>query len=51
MSTELIDVERVCRLCLREDDGYCKMISIYGKPDLEKTILNCIQIEVDMSIY
>jgi hypothetical protein len=37
------DFEKVCRLCLREDDGRNKMISIFG---LEEIIKKCVQIEV-----
>lgn len=45
----IIDFEKVCRLCLRDDDGHSKMISIFEKPVLEETIRNCVQIEVLLS--
>lgn len=43
-----VDLEKVCRLCIREDDGQSKMISIYEQPDLEDIIKNCLQIEVNL---
>lgn len=51
MAPLLIDFEKVCRLCLREDDGYCKMTSIYEQYDLEETIRKCVQIEVNVFSY
>jgi hypothetical protein len=42
----LIDFDKVCRLCLRDDDGNSKMVSIFEKPVLEETIKDCVQIEV-----
>lgn len=52
MNTDvMIDIEKVCRLCLREDDGCTKMISINGNRQLVKVIQNCLQIEVGISVY
>lgn len=46
MAPEFIDIEKVCRLCLREDDGRCKMTSMYQQPELDYIIQKCVQIEV-----
>lgn len=46
MAPEFIDIEKVCRLCLREDDGRCKMTSMYQQPELDYLIQKCVQIEV-----
>lgn len=48
MTRLIIDFEKVCRLCLRDDDGQSKMISIFEKPHLEETIRKCVQIEVSI---
>lgn len=42
-----INVDKVCRLCLREDDGTFQMTSLYDRLDLEETIRKCVQIEVN----
>lgn len=44
----IIDFEKVCRLCLRDDDENSKMVSIFENPVLEETIRNCVQIEVNI---
>ncbi|KAE9542638.1 hypothetical protein AGLY_002549 [Aphis glycines] len=46
MAPLIIDFEKVCRLCLRDDDENSKMVSIFENPVLEETIRNCVQIEV-----
>lgn len=46
MAPVIFDVDRVCRLCIREDDGQSKMTSIFEQPELEDIIKNCVQIEV-----
>lgn len=46
MAPLIIDFEKVCRLCLRDDDGQSKMISLFENPVLEETIKKCVQIEV-----
>jgi len=46
MAPLIIDFDKVCRLCLRDDDGNSKMVSIFEKPILEETIKDCVQIEV-----
>lgn len=46
MAPVIFDLDKVCRLCIREDDGQSKMTSIYEQPDLEDIIKNCVQIEV-----
>jgi len=51
MAPVLIDIEKVCRLCLREDDGHSKMTSIYERQDLEETIYKCVQIEVNILTF
>jgi len=48
MAPLVIDFEKVCRLCLRDDDGQSKMISIFEEPHLEETIKNCVQIDVSI---
>lgn len=44
-----IDLEKICRLCFREDDGTSKMVSLYEQPSLEETIQKCVQVEVILS--
>lgn len=51
MAPVLIDFEKVCRLCFRDDDGRSKMTSIYEQQDLEETIYKCVQIEVNPNTY
>lgn len=46
MAPLIIDFEKVCRLCLRDEDVNSKMVSIFENPVLEETIRNCVQIEV-----
>ncbi|VVC26530.1 Hypothetical protein CINCED_3A000939 [Cinara cedri] len=48
MAPVIFDIERVCRLCIREDDGQSKMTSIFEQPDLEDIIKNCVQIEISL---
>lgn len=48
MPPSVIDLEKVCRLCFREDNGLSKMTSIYEQQDLEETIKKCLQIEVNV---
>lgn len=50
MAPLLIDFEKVCRLCFREDDGHSEMTSLYERQDLEETIQRCVQIEVNFKI-
>lgn len=50
MAPEFIDIEKVCRLCLREDDGRCKMTSMYQQPELDYLIQKCVQIEVSVQL-
>jgi len=50
MAPIIIDFEKVCRLCFREDDGRSKMTSIYEQQDLEEIIYKCVQIEVSRSM-
>lgn len=50
MAPVLIDFEKVCRLCFREDDGHGEMTSLYERQDLEETIRRCVQIEVNFKI-
>ncbi|XP_050423549.1 zinc finger protein 235-like [Adelges cooleyi] len=45
----VVDVEKVCRLCFREDDGRSKMTSIFERHELEDTIRKCVQIEVSLN--
>ncbi|XP_050521795.1 zinc finger protein OZF-like [Daktulosphaira vitifoliae] len=44
----VVDVEKVCRLCFREDDGHSKMTSIFERHELEDIIKKCVQIEVSL---
>lgn len=48
MAPLVIDFEKVCRLCLRDEDVNSKMVSIFENPVLEETIRNCVQIEVNI---
>lgn len=48
MSPITINFEKICRLCFREDNGNCKMTSIYEQHDLEETIRKCVQIDVSL---